>query len=129
MRYTIKTFQTLADETFPSKNFKILSFNGVARPITIVCPTHGVQTVSAGQAFIRSKHGCPACGLVLSTSVLASRGRSVSILDTATGETLSFPSVQAAAKALNTSYGSIRIKLDGRSSPDNLVCNRYKVMP
>lgn len=37
--------------------------------------------------------------------------------------------IDKAAKALNTSYGSIRTKLDGRSSPDNLVCNRYKVMP
>nr|WP_257877394.1 hypothetical protein [Neisseria meningitidis] len=50
------------------------------------------------------------------------------MLDTATGETLTFPSVQAAAKALNTPYGSIRTKLDGRSNPDNLVCNRYKVL-
>ena len=52
----------------------------------------------------------------------------VLILDTATDETLTFPSVQAAAKALNTSYGSIRTKLDGRSNPDNLICNRYKVL-
>lgn len=128
MRYSLKTFQELTDNTFPFKHFKVISFDGVERPITIICPVHGEQIVSKGSNFIRSKYGCPSCGKSVTEKSLGVFKKTVSILDTATDETLTFPSVQAAAKALNTSYGSIRTKLDGRSNPDNLICNRYKVL-
>ncbi|HHT8442410.1 TPA: DUF723 domain-containing protein [Neisseria meningitidis] len=126
-RMTFDTAKSRFQEKFP--HLELLEFSGIYKPSSVRCPTHGVVQLLYYDTAIKSKYGCPECGkLKMKENTPPQNQKPVSILDTATGETLTFPSVQAAAKALNTPCGSIRTKLDGRSNPDNLVCNRYKVL-
>lgn len=61
---SLDDFQKRSDKKYGNK-FKILSFNGIKNPATILCPTHGEFTTMAERHTNKgSKGGCPTCAYV-----------------------------------------------------------------
>lgn len=124
-----KSFNQAASELtdiFP--NISLTDFDGVNYPVTVNCPIHGNVRYSTFNALIKSKYGCPECAKMSKTQTPPNVGKPLLILDTTTNETLTFPSVTAAGAALGVHFQQINHRLKGRTSPDNLISNRYKVL-
>lgn len=135
MAYTVYSFEKKFLEKFGVYGLSVLNFRGSMYPLDIHCPKHGNQTVSNATSCLCSKLGCPACGREHQQSKASERlkqsnksAKPLLILDTTTNETLTFPSVTAAGTALGVHFQQINHRLKGRTSPDNLISNRYKVL-
>lgn len=61
MAITLQEFQQRVDNRFPGKDYRVLEFDGLKHPVTILCPIHGKQRLSTAHNLINSKQGCPEC--------------------------------------------------------------------
>lgn len=61
MAITLQEFQQRVDNRFPDKDYRVLEFDGLKHPVTILCPIHGKQRLSTAHNLINSKQGCPEC--------------------------------------------------------------------
>lgn len=61
MAITLQEFQQRVNNRFPDKDYRVLEFDGLKHPITILCPIHGKQRLSTAHNLINSKQGCPEC--------------------------------------------------------------------
>lgn len=67
----LKTEQ--AKKRFEEKyaGYKLLSYDGVMKPCTILCPTHGEVEFSSFNSAIKSRFGCPRCGFAFISTLNA----------------------------------------------------------
>lgn len=61
MAITLQEFQQRVNNRFPGRDYRVLEFDGLKHPVTILCPIHGKQRLSTAHNLINSKQGCPEC--------------------------------------------------------------------
>lgn len=77
MAITLQEFQQRVDNRFPGKDYRVLEFDGLKHPVTILCPIHGKQRLSTAHNLINSKQGCPECAKESSGSAAKVRQQAV----------------------------------------------------
>lgn len=77
MAITLQEFQQRVDNRFPDKDYRVLEFDGLKHPVTILCPIHGKQRLSTAHNLINSKQGCPECAKESSGSAAKVRQQAV----------------------------------------------------
>nr|DAR29778.1 MAG TPA: Protein of unknown function (DUF723) [Caudoviricetes sp.] len=77
MAITLQEFQQRVNNRFPDKDYRVLEFDGLKHPITILCPIHGKQRLSTAHNLINSKQGCPECAKESSGSAAKVRQQAV----------------------------------------------------
>ena len=73
MAITLQEFQQRINDRFPDKDYRVLKFDGLKYPVTILCPIHGKQRLSTAHNLINSRQGCPECGKEAAASHAAKR--------------------------------------------------------
>lgn len=58
----IEAVQRKVDEKFPGRGVKVLEYSGAKKPVKILCPVHGEQSISKFTNFMNSTRGCSVCG-------------------------------------------------------------------
>nr|DAS32925.1 MAG TPA: Repressor protein CI [Caudoviricetes sp.] len=95
---------------------KLLTFNGVQQPCTILCPIHGEQQPKTYRSTMLSKNGCPICGEDSIPSEESSSARHST-------KKLSFE--EAAARYAEKFPGKKLLTFAGSKRPCRIFCNLH----